>query len=221
MKKINRTKFFENYNKQFGKLNQSQVDGLNKFISFLENDKHIIDIRWAAYMMATVHHETGQAWIPVRERGTSEYFIKRYGSQTKVGKILGNDTPQEGEIYKGRGYAQDTGETNYERNEKVIRKEYPEVVERFEKRTGKKFDLTVGDQPNDMKDPDNMLDYEIAYCAISVNMRKGYYTGVGLPKYINNKICDYYNARKIINGLDCANMIANYAKKFQKILEDS
>jgi len=171
--------------------------------------------------MATVHHETGQVWHPVKEIGSRDYFIKRYGSQTKVGKILGNDTPEEGAIYAGRGLSQDTGETNYERDEKVIRAEYPDVVARFEKRTGKKFDLTVGDQPNDGSDPDNLLDYEIAYCAMSISMRKGLYTGASLSKYIHGNVCDFLGARKIINGTDKAGLIGGYAVKFKTILERS
>ena len=205
----------EKYRSEFGTKENS---GLIKLLGFIEADPFMKEKGWVAYVLATVYHETGRTFEPVKEKGGHDYFIKRYGGQTKVGKSLGNDTPEEGAIYAGRGYAQDTGETNYERDEKVIRSEYPGVVERFEKRTGKRFDLTVGDQPGDASDPDNLLDPQIAYCVMSVSMRKGLYTGVGLPKFINRLKCDFVNARKIVNGLDCAQKIAGYAMKFMRCL---
>ena len=215
---MNMDTFYKKYRDHFGSLSQSQVDGLNMLIGFIESDKQITDKRWVAYMLATVYHETGRTFLPAKEKGGRDYFIRKYGSQTKVGKGLGNDTPNEGAVYAGRGYSQVTGESNYEYQEKVIRAEYPDVVSRFEKRTGRKFDLTVGDQPNDANDPDNMLDAEIAYCSMSVSMRKGLYTGVGLKKYIHGNVCDFFNSRKIINGLDCAEKIAVYADKFLNCL---
>lgn len=221
LQKINKKIFFVEYKKQFGTLSQNQVNGLDQLLSFLENDKFIFDYRWAAYILATIHHETGFTYQPIKEKGSREYFIKRYGSQTKVGKSLGNDTPEEGAIYSGKGYDQKTGESNYETSENILRKEYPEVIKRFEERTKKKFDLTVGDQPNDINDPDNLLDAEISYYSMSIAMRKGLYTGVGLSKYIKGSICDFFNARKIINGLDCASKIESYARKFKIILEKS
>ena len=211
MQRINRAKFYTVYRTKFGPLTQGQVDGLEALLNSLEADTHITDIRWAAYMLATTKHETADTFKPIHEYGSRAYFIARYGSQTKVGKILGNDTPEEGADYAGRGDAQCTGENNYQMAEAALRKEYPDVVARFEARTGKKFDLTVGDQPNDETDPDNMMDPEISYCTMSYAMRTGAFTGVGLPRYINDKGCDYPNARKIINGLDCAQKIANIA----------
>lgn len=211
MQKLNRAKFYAVFRQKFGPLTQGQVDGLESLLNSLEADTHVADLRWAAYMLATTKWETADTFKPVHEYGSRAYFIARYGSQTKVGKVLGNDTPEEGADYAGRGDSQCTGENNYEMAETALRKEYPEVIARFEARTGKKFDLTVGDQPNDETDPDNMMDPEISYCTMSYAMRNGAYTGVGLARYINDKVCDYPNARKIINGLDCSEKIANIA----------
>jgi len=219
MQKIDRKRFFDGYIERFGSLNQSQVNGLEKLLGFMEKDPHIKDHRWSAYMLATIYHECAGTWQPIREKGSRDYFINRYGSQARVGKELGNDTPEEGFLYAGRGYTQVTGERNYEVQESAIRKEYPDVVKRFELRTGRKFDLTVGDNPGDVKDPDNMLDAEISYCSMSVSMRKGLYTGVGLGKYINGSMCDFLGSRKIINGTDKAGLIGGYAVKFKTILE--
>ena len=218
MQKINRAKFYAVYRTKFGPLTQAQVDGLEALLNSLEADTHITDIRWAAYMLATTKHETADTFKPIHEYGSRAYFIARYGSQTKVGKILGNDTPEEGADYAGRGHAQCTGENNYQMAEAALRKEYPDVVARFEARTGKKFDLTVGDQPNDETDPDNMMDPEISYCTMSYAMRTGAFTGVGLPRYIKGPVCDFLNARKIINGMDCAQKIEKMAYSMLEIL---
>ena len=219
MQPIDRKSFFDIYRVAFGPLLQGQVNGIEKLLAALEADPHVTDLRWAAYIMATVKHETANTWRPIHEYGTRDNFIKRYGSQTRVGKELGNDTPEEGADYAGRGLAQTTGESNYEMAERALRKEYPEVVARFEARTGRKFDLTVGDQPNDQRDPDNMLDFEISYCTMSYAMRKGAYTGVGLPKYINGERCDFLNSRRIINSMDCAQRIADAAMKLHLALK--
>jgi putative chitinase len=218
MQKIDRAKFYAAYRQKFGPLNQGQVDGLESLLNSLEADTHISDLRWAAYMLATTKHETADTFKPIHEYGSRAYFIARYGSQTKVGKVLGNDTPEEGADYAGRGDAQCTGESNYEMAEAALRKEYPNMIERWEARTGKKFDLTVGDQPNDETDPDNMMDPEISYCTMSYAMRTGAFTGVGLRRYINDKGCDYLGSRKIINGTDCAQKIADIATGMEAAL---
>lgn len=218
MRIIDRKAFFEGYRKAFGRLKQGQVDGLESLLRFLENDSEINDIRWAAYMLATFKWETGDTFQPIREYGTRQYFINRYGGQTKKGKELGNVTPEDGAIYAGRGDDQITGKGNYEMLERELPKAYPDVIARWEVRNGRKFDLTVGDQPNDEKDPDALLDPEIAYCAASLCMRKGLFTGRRLGQYINSVICNYLSARKIINGMDQAQRIAGYANVFESIL---
>ena len=210
--------FFDKYRAKFGRLSQKQVDGLNELLDFLEADPHVKDLRHAAYMLATVKIETADTFKPIHEYGSKSYFIKRYGGQTKKGKELGNDTPDEGYYYAGKGYPQTTGESNYEKAEAAIRKQYPEVVADFERRTGKRFDLTVGDQPGDELDPQNILDPAISYATMSYGMRTGMFTGKKLSDYIKGTSADYKNARRIINGTDRAAEIAEIAKGFAEIL---
>jgi hypothetical protein len=68
-----------------------------------------------------------------------------------------------------------------------------------------------------------VLDFGLgkAYKIMSLGMRQGSFTGVGLSKYINADKCDYVNARRIINGTDKAQTIAGYATKFESILRAS
>lgn len=203
---------------EFGGLNQRQVEGLNFLLNSVEADPHITDVREVAYMLATMKHETAGTYLPIHEYGTRQYFITRYGGQTKIGKRLGNETAEDGATYAGRGDVQLTGKDNYEKAEAALRREYPELIARFEQRTGHEFDLTVGDQPGDSMDADNAQDPEVAYAIMSFGMRTGMFTGKKMSDYFTPALTDYVNARHIINGTDKAQAIATYAKTFERVL---
>jgi putative chitinase len=60
-----------------GALSQEQVDGQNLMLAVFEYDAGgtpISDIRWPAYMLATVFHETGRAMWPNVEGGSDAYL---------------------------------------------------------------------------------------------------------------------------------------------------
>lgn len=61
--------------------------------------------------------------------------------------------------------------------------------------------------------PEKALDMRIATQIMFEGMIHGLFTGVGLKKYFHED-SDWYNARKIINGLDRADLIARYARAF-------
>ena len=44
-------------------------------------------------------------------------------------------------------------------------------------------------------------------------MMRGLFTGAKLPKYVNSKSVDYVNARRVVNILDKASLIKDYADK--------
>jgi putative chitinase len=219
--KFDRKKFFDSYRERFGKLSPLQVKGLSELLNFIEADRHITKLPYVSYIFATVKRETAHTFHPIHEYGGKAYFVRRYGGQTRKGKELGNDTPEEGYYYAGKGYPQTTGESNYEKAEVAIRREYPEIVKDFEKRTGKHFDLTVGDQPNDESDPANMMDPAIAYATMSYGMRKGMFTGHKFSDHLDETPPNYKEARRIINGTDHWIEIAADAKKFEQVLRDS
>lgn len=219
--RFDREKFFDAYRAEFGRLSQQQTDGLSDLLRFIEADPYITNVNQAAFLLGTTKHETAHTFKPIHEYGSKKYFIQRYGGQTRKGKELGNDTAEEGYYYAGKGYPQTTGESNYERAEAAIRREYPEVVADFERRTGRTFDLTVGDQPNDANDPQNMLDPAIAYVTMSYGSRTGMFTGYKLSQFVTATKKDYTGSRKVINGRDKAALIAGYCVKFEKILRAS
>ncbi|WP_353572141.1 hypothetical protein [Candidatus Albibeggiatoa sp. nov. BB20] len=187
--------FFDSYRLHFGKLHQDQVDGLNNVLEAFAEDPLLTEIPHAAYMLATVYHETAQTFQPIYERGRRDYFRKYEGR-------YGNNRSGDGFRYRGRGYVQLTFRNNYLRATEALNQlseRYPEPI-----------DLVT--------DPDLALDPQIASDIMLIGMREGWFTGRKLTSYLNNSKIDYINARKIINGLDHALEISDHAVKFENIL---
>ena len=197
--KFNHTTFFNGYRSIYGKLNQTQVSGLDNLLSYIELDNDVTDIRWAAYMLATVKHECADTFQPITERGAKSYFNK-YEPGTPIGKNLGNKIAGDGYLFRGRGYVQITGRSNYQNMSTAL--------------------ALTGD--NDLiLHPEYALHPDIAYRIMSYGMRNGSFTAKKLSNYINPTTCDYTNARRIINRLDQAAKIKGYAVNFESILKNS
>lgn len=65
-----------------------------------------------------------------------------------------------------------------------------------------------------VNNPDLILDTNIAANSHIYCMKHGSYTGKKLDDFINAVKCNFVSARKIINGIDKAYMISDYAKQF-------
>lgn len=200
---------------------QSQVSGLDAFFDAAERDPLIpagtVGVQRAAYWLKTMAIETAGTFQPIHEYGGRAYFIKRYGPATRKGRELGNDTEEEAVAYSGVGLVQTTGENNVERLEAFIREHYPWIAEAVERDTGKPFDLTIGDQPDDRSDVENMTRFDVAYVALVAGTTYGFY-GPPLSRYINERICDYRDARRSVNGTDRAAEFARECPKIEKAL---
>lgn len=190
--KIDRDKFFGGYRAAFGSLTQAQVDGLNALLAAVEADDDVADVRWLAYMFATVKHECANTWRPIEEYGK--------GKGLKYGKPVTVTDPADGKtytnVYYGRGYVQLTWDYNYRGMGSALKNRL-------------------------LYEPSLALDAKVAYEVMSLGMRKGMFTGKKLADYINDARCDYVNARRIINGTDQAQRIAGYAQSLEKILRAS
>ncbi|HVF56868.1 MAG TPA: hypothetical protein VM934_12010 [Pyrinomonadaceae bacterium] len=197
--KFNHTTFFSGYREVYGKLNQIQVSGLDNLVGYIEEDNNVTDVRWAAYMLATVKHECANTFQPITERGAKAYFNK-YEPGTKIGKNLGNTIKGDGYLYRGRGYVQITGRENYQKLGKA---------------------LGLSGEEDLVLYPDHALHPDVAYRIMSYGMRMGTFTGKKLNDYIKGTTCDYTNARRIINRLDQAAKIKGYAVNFESILNNS
>ncbi len=197
--KFNHTTFFNKYRQEYGPLTQGKVSGIDNLLGYIELDPQITDVRWAAYMMATVKHECADTWQPITERGQKSYFNK-YNAGTPIGKRLGNTQAGDGYNYRGRGYVQITGRDNYQKMNAAL--------------------ALSGD--NDLiAHPEVALHPDIAYRIMSYGMRQGSFTSKKLSDYIIGTTCDYKNARRIINGLDKWELIKGYADKLQVMLQES
>lgn len=183
---MNRKAFFDYVRQNLfgGVLNQSQVDGLNSILDYWDAGWSQNDPRWLAYALATTHHETGKTMQPIEEWGKGRGHA--YGKRLKMSGVAYNDTEN---IFYGRGDVQLTWYENYEK-------------------AGKKLGQDFISHPELVMRPDNAA-------AIMFNgMAEGWFTGRKFADYFNANAEDWVNARRIINGLDKAELIAGYGQKY-------
>lgn len=195
IKEMNSEKFFSCIRHDIfgGRINQVQVNGLNAIMGKFAAGNYN-DLRWLAYMLATTYHETAGTMQPISEIGKGKG--KKYGQMIKksgMPYIMPNC------LYYGRGYAQLTWYENYLNMGRLIG-----------------IDL--------LNNPELALVPNIAADIMFEGMTNGHsnfgdFTGKSLEQYFNNKKEDWVNARRIINGLDCAEKIADYGKKFYTALK--
>lgn len=197
---FNKKKLLDGYLSRFGPLTNDLADAFAFLFGKIEVDKNFSDTdtdrRKLAYCLATFKWETAHTMRPIDERGSDAYFNKRYGPQTSVGKMLGNTKAGDGALYHGRGYVQITGRRNYAKAKSL---------------TG--VDLIA--------DPARAKEPELAYQIAIQGMTDGWFTGRKLSHYFAGETADYINARKIINGLDQADKIADIARNYSEILREA
>lgn len=117
--------------------------------------------------------------------------IAEYGCG--AGHEYGQPDPETGECYYGRGYVQLTWKDNYAHQ-------------------GDKCGMPF------VEEPDLVMEMTHAAHILFEGMLDGDFTGVSVGDYINETQCDYVNARRVVNGTDCADQIAAYALHFQEAL---
>ena len=186
--------FVAAYENAFSRLTASQYQGIDQLLGYIELDPEINDVRWVAYMLATVKHECANTFMPITEYGADSYFAK-YERPTLISARLGNTEAGDGLRFKGRGYVQITGRANYTRLGQALG-------------LGTAF----------VSQPALVLEPIHAYRILSKGMRFGLFTGKKLASFITDTGCDYVAARRIINGQDKAAEIAAMAKKLEVAL---
>lgn len=196
---INRKFFFDHCRQVLftGSLTKGQVAGLTYIVDVWEKSHSKKDDRWLAYALGTAFHETGFKMQPVREIGGPTYFFRMYDPESlnsrraALARSMGAK-PGDGPIFYGRGYVQLTWRSNYAR-------------------MGKAFGL---DLTSSSTAADRVLEPELAAKIMFKGMEEGLFTGCKFADFFNPTTEDWKRARKIINGLDCAEMIEIYSRKF-------
>lgn len=110
------------------------------------------------------------------------------------GKRYGKADRITGKAYYGRGYVQLTWKTNYKKASQAMGIDF-------------------------VNKPDLVMKPENAAFIMFQGMKDGWFTGKGFSDYINDNQRDYWNARRIINGTDRAELIAGYAVRFESALD--
>lgn len=184
---INRKQTYDNIRKEFGKLTQSQVNGFEAIFDEFERLEWT-DKRHLAYILATIWHEVGKTMQPIEEYGKGRGL--KYGKRVWYDGRIYTDVPH---IYYGRGLTQNT---------------WRDIYLKLTKANAKGWDF--------VNNPDLLLKMEQSVWATFYAMHTGLYTGRKLSTYFNSTKSDAKNARKIINGLDKAELISGYYDKFLK-----
>lgn len=141
-------------------------------IAILEacNRHNVPDPSHQAYILATANHETNLGQIMI------EKWVPTQTQRNYVGK-LGNRTLAEAERYKGRGFVQVTGRSNY-------------------RRYGKLFDRDFLNTPELLENPDVAADVIVLGMSVHGFTRPGFV----LADLGSDGQFDFFNARGLING---------------------
>ena len=164
------------------KLSQPQVDSINAVLSSCA--KHgVTDIHQIGYILATAYHESRLK--PVEENGKGKGYD--YGKKLDIGSGVGKRVPYAtpNVLYYGRGLVQITWLSNYRYFGKILG-----------------IDL--------VNHPELALQTSIAADIAVLGMKNGIFTGKKLSNYFTGVTNDSINARRIVNGLDCAGLISAY-----------
>ena len=187
---MNRAVFFDAIRPMFGGLSTDQVRGLEILLAAVDG----LPVRHQAYVLATAYHETAATMQPVRETlaKTDADAARRLERAWKAGKLPWVKTPywraDNGKYWIGRGYVQLTHKVNYER-------------------AGKRMGVDL------VADPSAAMSPMLAARIIVQGMSEGWFTGVKM-----SDCATYRDMRKVVNGMDRADMIAGYAAKFETAL---
>jgi len=179
------------------KLDDDEVSGTSAILEAMAG----LPLSWTAYALSTAFHETAHTMQPIKEYGGDKYFTRRYGVEgqnPRLARQLGNVFTGDGSKYAGRGYVQLTGRSNYIK-------------------AGVKLGVDL------VNGPDLALSKDIAALILRHGMREGWFSGKSFATYLPAtgpaNAAQFQAARRIINGVDKAALIAGYSMAFQEALQ--
>lgn len=175
-----------------GRISAKQLQGMEAI--FAEYARLCVnDLRKLAYIFSTVYHETSKTMQPIEEGGKGKGYD--YGRKLKMSRVAYSKPDK---IYYGRGLVQLTWYENYQAMGKLLG-----------------LDL--------LNKPELLLDMDVSIKVLFEGMLKakssfGDFTGKSLETYFTPTLTDPLNARRIINGMDKAELIKGYYNLFYKAL---
>lgn len=177
-------------------LTPAQIEGMNAIFDYWDANLATADRRWLAYILATAFHETAYTMQPVRETlATSDSrAVEILETAFASGRLSWVKTPywrpdEDGKSWLGRGLVQLTHRRNYEAMSDV---------------TG--IDLVA--------QPDRAMEMVPAVTILIEGMLRGSFTSHRLCDHLNKEREDWVNARRIVNGTDRAEKLAEYGRAF-------
>lgn len=186
---LNLKPFFDHIRKPlFGRMSATQVSGHEDIINAMK--KHNVPVSWAAYILATAYHETAKKMQPVREGLNASDRWRKANLRYYP--------------WYGRGHVQLTWRENYV-----------------------KADQKLGLGGELVKNADLALEPEISAEVLVVGSLEGWFSGDKkgrhtLERHLPNRNkatrTQFRNARRIINLLDKADLIAGHALTYQDAL---
>ncbi|TLX12836.1 hypothetical protein FFR93_13160 [Rhizobium sp. MHM7A] len=183
-----------------GELTQPQVVGMTAILDAWQKRFAQADLRWLAYILATAYHETAYTMQPVRETLAESDMraVEILEAAFAAGRLSWVTTPywrpdEDGRCWLGRGLVQLTHKRNYETMSAL---------------TG--IDLVA--------EPGRAMEMDAAVTILIEGMLQGSFTGHKLADHLNATTEDWVNARRIVNGTDRAEKLADYAMAFNVAL---
>lgn len=162
-------------------------------------------LAWIAYGLATAYHETAHTMRPVREHGGPQYWFRMYDPESPLPRRAAlakreGALPGDGVRFYGRGHVQLTWRKNY-------------------RRAGLALGVPLE------ADPDRALEGATSARIMVWGMEGGHFTGRKNADYLPRRgpasVDQFRAARRIINGVDKAALIASYAVEFQIALVEA
>lgn len=197
---IQRTKFFDGYKREFGKLNDSQVEGLETMLKGFDETPHFNLATQYANILAQTARETNWTFKPKvegyyikgnRKKALYNYYARNNPSALRTIFPYGWDSNL---TYEGRGRTQTTHLFNY-------------------------MNISEALDIDCVENPDLLLDDETDIKVLLHCYHTGLWTGKKLTDYINDNKTDYKNARRVVNGLDAWREIQADSIKFERIID--
>lgn len=188
-------------------LTAGQAAGCDPLLDEWERRPALTDLRWPAYMLASVHKETGGTMQPIEDAGqgrTCDIPLddggQRVRPEEQIERGLRGKPAVPTFLYHGRGYLPRNlcHIQNYRRACEI-------VVD------GKGVDF--------LHQPERALEPRIAAALVVDGMVQGLFTGFPLKRFFRaDGFEDWYDARRVIDGHDDADAVAAVAKAFHVAL---